>query len=282
MVRIGLIGTESSHARAFAEIIGRSPRRATVTAVLEEGDGAGEQLAEQFGMPRVLGSLEEMTQTVDAVMIFYRDGARHEPAARRMLEAGVSVWLDKPFTPQVAQAKALYRLARQRGLTLDGGSTVRFSPDVQAFASQVRLRRDLLGGGFNYMGMADSPHGGLFFYGPHAMTLLAEMFGPRVRSMLALREAQSLIALARYDGYLVCVHMEDCGQSQATLYTPEGIVQSPLGFEDIYDRALQRFLELLSTGSAAPYEKLLAPVALLDALQRSLLSGREEPVDSWG
>lgn len=280
MVRIGLIGTESSHARAFAEIIGRSPRRATVTAVLEEGDGAGEQLAEQYGIPHVLRELEEMPQTVDAVMILYRDGARHEPAARQMLEAGVSVWLDKPFTPQVAQAKALYRLARQQRLTLDGGSTVRFSPDVQAFAKQVR-RRDLLGGSFNYMGMADSPHGGLFFYGPHAMTLLAEMFGPRVRSMLALREAHSLIALARYERYLVCVHMEDCGQSQATLYTPEGIVQSPLGFEDIYARALQHFLDLLNAGGLAPLEKLLAPVALLDALQRSLLSGREEPVDSW-
>lgn len=280
MVRIGLIGTESSHARAFAEIIGRSPRRATVTAVLEEGDGAGEQLAEQYGIPHVLRELEEMPQTVDAVMVLYRDGARHEPAARQMLEAGVSVWLDKPFTPQVAQAKALYRLARQQRLTLDGGSTVRFSPDVQAFAKQVR-RRDLLGGSFNYMGMADSPHGGLFFYGPHAMTLLAEMFGPRVRSMLALREAHSLIALARYERYLVCVHMEDCGQSQATLYTPEGIVQSPLGFEDIYARALQHFLDLLNAGGLAPLEKLLAPVALLDALQRSLLSGREEPVDSW-
>ena len=280
MVRIGLIGTESSHARAFAEIIGRSPRRATVTAVLEESDGAGEQLAEQYGIPHVLRELEEMPQTVDAVMILYRDGARHEPAARQMLEAGVSVWLDKPFTPQVAQAKALYRLARQQRLTLDGGSTVRFSPDVQAFAKQVR-RRDLLGGSFNYMGMADSPHGGLFFYGPHAMTLLAEMFGPRVRSMLALREAHSLIALARYERYLVCVHMEDCGQSQATLYTPEGIVQSPLGFEDIYARALQHFLDLLNAGGLAPLEKLLAPVALLDALQRSLLSGREEPVDSW-
>lgn len=280
MVRIGLIGTESSHARAFAEIIGRSPRRATVTAVLEEGDGAGEQLAEQYGIPHVLRELEEMPQTVDAVMILYRDGARHEPAARQMLEAGVSVWLDKPFTPQVAQAKALYRLARQQRLTLDGGSTVRFSPDVQAFAKQVR-RRDLLGGSFNYMGMADSPHGGLFFYGPHAMTLLAEMFGPRVRSMLALREAHSLIALARYERYLVCVHMEDCGQSQATFYTPEGIVQSPLGFEDIYARALQHFLDLLNAGGLAPLEKLLAPVALLDALQRSLLSGREEPVDSW-
>lgn len=282
MFRIGLIGAESSHAKAFARLIAAYPTRAKVTAVLEDGDGLGTALAAEFAIENIPHQLEGLYEHIDAAMVFYRDGARHFEVAQALLTAGISLWLDKPFTPQIAEAKALYRLAKEKSLTLDGGSTLRFCEDAKAFKEAfLNKKNEVLSACFNYMCYANSPYGGLFFYGPHAMTLLAEIFGPDAHSLYALQEGKSLIALAQYEGFAASVHMVDCGQSLGQLYLPQKVYQKEFMFNEVYRRALVHFLDLLTEKSLAPKKSLLAPVAYLSALDRSLALGQRVTIENW-
>lgn len=278
---MGILGTESTHAEAFAALIQRIPERAAVTAVLEEGDGAGERLADRYGIAHVCRTVEELVAHVDAAMLCHRRSGQHMQPARELLNAGKAVWIDKPVTEDVQQLKALVELARRRGVVLDGGSTCRYCRDVQTLAGEFRRLKQagrVLAGGLNYMGHPDSEYDGVMFYGPHAMTLLGDVFGRDACSMLALRQGQSLIALARYPDFAVAVQMADCQTSYGEIYQPDDVLRVRFGMQEIYAGGLEHFLGAIERNAPVDGEALLSPVAYLSALRNSLRSGQEEKI----
>jgi len=129
------------------------------------------------------------------------------------------------------------------------------------------------------MGHPDSPYGGVLFYGPHAMSIVAEIFGRDARTVFACRQGTSLTALVRYDDLLVTAQMADCQASYGEIFTPDDVVRSRFGFVDIYEKGFLHFLSQVESGSSADENELFAPVRYLDALRRSLYSGAEERVE---
>jgi predicted dehydrogenase len=55
----------------------------------------------------------------------------HFPVARELLEAGISVLVEKPMTTTLDEARQLFRLARERGVVLHVGHVERFNGAVQ-------------------------------------------------------------------------------------------------------------------------------------------------------
>ena len=281
MIRIGIVGTESSHPKAFLKWKDFIAPEFCIAAVLEEGDGAGHALAQEFSIPQAVPRMEEMIPLVDAVMIFYRSAQKHYEVAKACLEQGISVWLDKPFTQTVSQAKELYMLARQKGLTIDGVSSLRFCRDVQNFANCFQNTANILSGSFNYPSMADSPYDGIMFYGPHSMTLLMELFGEDVKGMSAMKQKSGVLLLARYENFMVSIQMVDCWSSFAEAYLEKDVIRKELRFEDVYKSSLLNFCHLLKLSKQEKYETLIGPVALLTTLRASLESGKEVSVEAW-
>ena len=66
---------------------------------------------------------------LDAVVVA-TDVSSHYPLARRALESGKHVFVEKPFAASVAQAEELVDLGRQNGLVTMVGHTFMFSPPV--------------------------------------------------------------------------------------------------------------------------------------------------------
>jgi len=142
----------------------------------------------------------------------------------------------------------------------------------------LRKEGKALAGQINYMGHPDSPYGGVLFYGPHAMSIVAEIFGRDARAVYACRQGSSLTALVRYDDLVVTAQMSDCQTSYGEIYTPDDVARSKFGFADIYEKGFLHFLARAESGNTADEDELLAPVRYLDALRRSLQSGAEERV----
>ena len=282
MVRIGIVGTESSHAKGFLKFKEYMPEDVVITSVLEDGDGTGESLAKEIGIPYVVYAIQEMLIYVDAVMIFYRSVGKHYKFAKFLLNEGKSVWLDKPFTETVYQARELFVLAKEKGLTIDGGSTLRFCADVQKFSALIQKEEHLFSGNFNYPGMTESPYGGLMFYGPHSLTLLVKLFGTDVISLFAMKHNKELLLSVRYEQFVVSVHIVDEFEHvYGEIYTPQDIIRKQFNFVDIYRKGLLHFCELLNKRECGEYELLVLPVALLRAVYRSLESGKEELIEPW-
>ncbi|EFB75509.1 Gfo/Idh/MocA family protein [Subdoligranulum variabile] len=94
--------------------------------------------AAEYGIPQVYTDEETCYRAggFDAVYIGTANHLHYE-AARRALEAGYHVILEKPFTGTAAEARALYALADQKGVMLLEAITVYYLPQF-AF-----LRREL-------------------------------------------------------------------------------------------------------------------------------------------
>ncbi|MEW5741418.1 MAG: Gfo/Idh/MocA family oxidoreductase [Myxococcota bacterium] len=77
---------------------------------------------------------------VDAVVVA-TPSATHAPLARRALEAGKHVLVEKPVATRLADALALDELAHRRGLTLMVGHVYLFHPAVQAVKDELASGR---------------------------------------------------------------------------------------------------------------------------------------------
>ena len=121
MFRVGILGTENSHAMAFAQILnGYKPEFTSqfndfrVVAVGGIDPEASKNVAEKCGIDTIVNKPEDMVGMVDAVMITCRDGQYHAPYARPFIAAGIPAFIDKPFTSNPEEALALAKLAKEK------------------------------------------------------------------------------------------------------------------------------------------------------------------------
>ncbi|HHE07827.1 MAG TPA: gfo/Idh/MocA family oxidoreductase, partial [Chlorobaculum parvum] len=73
------------------------------------------------------GSLAEMADTCDAAVIATTNSS-HYVIAKQLLEAGLSLFIEKPITTTLEEADELIRIEKEKGLTIQVGHIERFNP----------------------------------------------------------------------------------------------------------------------------------------------------------
>jgi predicted dehydrogenase len=134
MATIGVGHLGKHHARLLAAQPG-----VTFVAAVDLIDERA-RAAVQSTNAEALTSPDTLIGRVDAVTIAVPTGA-HLDVARRFLEHGVHVLVEKPMTSSLAQADELIALAKRSGATLAIGHTERFNPAVQAALPELRSPR---------------------------------------------------------------------------------------------------------------------------------------------
>lgn len=105
----------------------------------------------------------------------------HYPLARRLLEAGKDVFVEKPLTLEVGHAEELVRLARQRNQILMVGHLLLFHPAVKYLKGMVE-RGDL--GDLYYvysqrvnLGKVRRDENALWSFAPHDLSVVLHLLG---------------------------------------------------------------------------------------------------------
>jgi predicted dehydrogenase/nucleoside-diphosphate-sugar epimerase len=137
--RVALLGAgyiADWHAKCLKSVAG-----VELVAVCDRAKERAEALAATFGVARAYGSLEIMLQAekLDAVHILLPPDLHFE-AARAVMEAGVSVFLEKPMCDRADRCEELVRIAAERGVRLGVGHNFLFSRPYE------QLRRDVKSG----------------------------------------------------------------------------------------------------------------------------------------
>lgn len=128
--RVAVIGTGSlgkEHARIYAEMAAAGEVR--FAGVYDTSTEAARAVAERLGVP-VLASLDAAAEAADALSVV-TPTSTHFATARRLLDRGRHVLVEKPMTDNAADATALVELARERGSVLQVGHVERFNPVFQ-------------------------------------------------------------------------------------------------------------------------------------------------------
>ena len=130
MMRIAVVGVGhlgQHHARILAAM-----EQVELVAVVDTNRERADEIA-AANQTRAVYSAEAIVGRVDAVTVAVPTDA-HVEVAMPLLEAGVSVLVEKPMAHTVAEADALVAAARKSGATLAAGHTERFNPAVAAAA----------------------------------------------------------------------------------------------------------------------------------------------------
>ena len=197
-LRAGIIGCDTSHVPAFTGLFASNPQwRVKVTAAFPGGSadmpaasmnrvaGYVKTLREKHNV-KIVDSIDELLKEVDVVLIESVDGRPHLPQARPVIAAGKPLFIDKPFTASLADARELIRLAQEAKAPFFSCSCVRFQPEIH------RLRTET-GVGKIKKATASSPmslephHPDLFWYGIHGVETLYTVMG---RGCVSLRRTK--------------------------------------------------------------------------------------------
>ncbi len=187
-IRAGMIGCDTSHCVAFAGVFARHPAwRIRVVAAVPQAseDMPGPsvkrlpkftaKLRETHGVAMV-DSIADLLKRVDAVMIESVDGRPHLRQARPCLAAGLPVFIDKPLTASLADAREIVRLSKKHGTPFFSSSCVRFQPEVAKLRADPGVGKLLKAQGSSPMHI-EPHHPDLFWYGIHGVEALYTVMG---------------------------------------------------------------------------------------------------------
>lgn len=292
MIRIGIIGTENSHAMAFAQAINLPDENGKmrfpdvrVVGVYGPDLESARQIINETGVDFLAEKPEDFFGKVDAMIVTCRKGSLHAQYAKPFLEAGLPMFIDKPFTVDLAEAKELAKISEEKGAALCGGSGCKFAYDILVLRDTVkRWKKDgqFVTGMMNFAADPDSVYDGFFFYSSHLTEMALVTFGYDPRSLVAIEKNGSRTCVLRYDDYDVTLnYTRGTSVSTGVLIGKKANVARKIDISMIYLQEVTAFIHALQTGKV-PFtrEELVKPVAVINAIEESVrLGGKEVPIE---
>lgn len=189
-IRVALVGAgyvAGFHLEAMAGIPGLE-----IAAVCDPERERARALADRWGIPAVLGSVEELAGLDIQVAHVLTPPDLHVPVTRRLLEAGIAAFVEKPFALSSREARELAALAEARGVPLAVNHNNLHHPAFTRLLDWVRAGRigrvehvriclsvplaQLDAGDFSHW-MFRSPENIVFEQAPHPLSQLHALIG---------------------------------------------------------------------------------------------------------
>ncbi|MBQ5820902.1 MAG: Gfo/Idh/MocA family oxidoreductase [Clostridia bacterium] len=283
MKKIAILGCENSHANAFLNFIKENEefKDIDVVGVYSDEKAAADALNEKYGVP-VLSDYTDAVGKIDGLIITARHGDNHYKYAKPYIESGIPMFIDKPITVTEKDAVEFMRDLKDRGIRISGGSSLK----QDAFVRQLKQEALDKVGGATLSGYVRAPYqsenayGGFFFYSQHMVEMVCEIFGRFPRTVTAKQNGNQIHVLFHYDEY-DCIGLL-CDKNNfyyAARMAEKSANSATVTFSDWYYREFSEFCALLSGGEQqTSYEEFISPVFIMNAIVRSLESGKEEPV----
>lgn len=287
MKKIAILGCENSHADAFLKFISSKEEFADVEVVGVYSDEltASQKLNEKYGVP-ILESYDAAVGKIDGLIITARHGGKHYPYAKPYLASGIPMFIDKPITITQEEAVEFMQLLKAGNVRISGGSSLK--QDI--FVRQLKHEAEIGFGGKTLGGYVRAPyqsenkHGGFFFYAPHLVEMVLEIFGRYPLSVTAKQNGDQLHVLFHYEEYdcvgLFCDKNYLYYASRMSENAANGYV-IPSTNDWFYEEFKEFYALLEGAEQTVAYEDFISSVFVMNAIVRSMESGAEETVDRF-
>ena len=285
MIRIGMIGADSTHTEAWTQLVNPADSplhgRAQVVKLWGEDAEQARAKAQEWQIPEVVETPAEALEDVDLAMVVNRYGEDHPPHARLAIETGLPTFVDKPFANELKDVHSLVRLAAERDVPLMSCSALRYAGEV------MELQERMAGfGALNCAVVSGAAAGDFpdpramhpFFYGIHATELLHTLLGSGAAAVTTRRTERCDIGLVHYaDGRQGVVNLlhETPGLYHGAVYGAEGWGEADIVDGDrFYTETLARVIQMAVSGEPPfPIAWTVEVMAIMAALVRSAEEG---------
>jgi predicted dehydrogenase len=286
MIRLGIIDFDTSHVVAFtqrlnhigigedqwvdgAKVVIGCPGESFISP--EYILGYTKQL-QDYGVPLV-DKPEEIIGKVDGVLIESVDGSVHYERTLPFLEAGVPVFVDKPFTCDLKQAKALAVLARAKNVPILTGSSLRYGLEVIEIQEKAHEVGKILGAEVCSPAPTHPRNPGLFHYGIHGVETLYALMGPGCEAVWSVSNDDTDVVTGLWrDGRIGSFRGIRKGQGGYgyTAYCEKAIVRKTINANYIYRELLKRIVKMFETGTPPiDISESVEIVAFIEAVMKS-------------
>ena len=289
MKKIAILGCENSHADAFLDFIyhTESYRDVEVVGVYSNEPEAAKKLNEKYGV-KILKNYTDAKGNVDGIVITARHGALHYEYAKPYIESGIPMFIDKPVTISESEAVEFMQTLKSHGVRVSGGSSLKHDVGVKL----LKLDRECNTDGNTTGGFVKAPinmvnaYGGFYFYAPHLVEVVSEIFGRYPTSVLAKVNGDEIEVKFNYGNYTVdSLFIEQKYEYYACRYaegTVKGFTLESTKENNWFRSEFDEFYGILN-GAPSPvsYEDFISSVFVMNAIERSINSGKEEKVNGF-
>ncbi len=281
-IRIAFLGTENTHVFAFCRILCGNPEYEDIEIVGAYGpeQEANDQLREAGYISYFAKSPDEFLGKVDAVVVTDRHGDLHYEYAMPYLKEGVHAFIDKPFTVDLAKAEEMFRVAKETGAMMCGGSSLRFIEEIRPLKRFVEKNKVVCGHVAAPIDMVNE-YGGFYFYAQHLVEMLQTVFGPKVRSVLARAskpEDNRVSVIFSYDDFdVVGTYTSSYTYAARVMGEKECLDVHTVGsISYVFAYEVAELVKMLRTGKRpVDDETMIRPVRILHAIEESFRTGKE-------
>jgi predicted dehydrogenase len=226
--------------------------------------------ATQVPSARALATVDEVAAAADVhAVVVSASAVSHYPLARRLLEAGKDVYVEKPLALEVPHAEELCRIARDRGRILMVGHLLLYHPGVRYLKQAVAegALGDLL---YIYsqrvnLGKVRRDEKALWSFAPHDLSVVLHLMGQEPVDVTARGSAflqagvedVVFVDLRFAGGQMAHVHVSWLDPHKLRKFTVVG-TQKMIVFDDmeasekikVYDKGVDRAGQVVSYGDS--------------------------------
>lgn len=286
-LRLGIVGTDTSHATAFTSVLNDLAHKDHIpgarvvaaykggSADLKESSERVEKYAEELRSKykvEIVPDIATLLTKVDAVLLESVDGRPHLAQFREIAKGGKPVFIDKPLASTLEDARAIARIAKENNVRWFTSSSVRFSDGMPA------LRLEGLNGVVAWgPGPMEAHHQlDLTWYGIHTVEALYALMGQGCVEVTRTFAPDAEVVTGKWrDGRVGTIRLHrPYSAFGVTAFSPKGIKSSEKDFYTGYKNLLKEIVAFFQGGKPPVDEaETMEMFAFMDAAQRSREAG---------
>jgi len=188
-VKVGVIGCGRISPQYMENLVGRFDFCLDVTACADLNMKAAQTRADEYGIPKACSVKELLDDPEIEIVVDLTVPAAHYAVNMSALEAGKSVYTEKPFSVTREEGQCLIETARDRGLLIGGAPDTFLGAGLQTCRKLIDdgwIGKPITAQALIAMGVHVARYhtigtGPMFDMGPYYVTALVALLGPVVR-----------------------------------------------------------------------------------------------------
>jgi hypothetical protein len=293
-LRLGIIGTDTSHSTAFTEILNNAASKdhvpgAHVVAAFKGGspdidesrdrvEKNAAELKDKYHV-EIVEKIADLCPLVDGILLESIDGRPHLEQFRQAAKCGKPVFIDKPLAATIEDARQIARLAAELGIPWFSASSLRYT-DI------TKLKTADMTGAIVWAPGPLEPHHDLDlgWYGVHGIEMLYTLMGTGCLEVTRTHTGSADVVVGRWkDGRLGVAHLErPYSKYGAVVFRDKTQLAAIDDLSFNYATLVVEIVKFMSTKKPPfPNAETLEIFEFMDAARRSKdAGGRPEPLQN--
>ena len=284
-LRLGIIGTDTSHVSVFSKAFNDATSKdhvpgAKVVAAFKGGspdiessisrvEGYAKEISEKYHV-EIVDKISQLCGKVDGILLESVDGRKHLAQFQEAVKCGKPVFIDKPLSATLADAREIQRIAKAAKVPWFSASSLRWADILPALKSPGNQTVVVWG-----PGPLETTHPlDLSWYAIHPIEMLFMVMGPGCVEVTRTVSTNDVITCKWKDGKLGTVNvLRPYGEYGGMAFREKDMVTTPK-YKHGYGPMLHQLVGFFATGvPPVPNEETMEIFAFMDAAQRSKESG---------